>query len=282
MSTSVKEREHAGWSHVASGWAKHDEHLKLWQSVVSEKMLAVTNVSPGQRVLDIASGTGEPAIPAAERVGPTGSVLGTDFVPGMLAAARDKAAKKGLGNIEFKQVDGEQLEVPDGSFDVVLCRWGIIFMPDPAACLRHAYAALKPGGRIAVAAWAPPDKNPWASVPMSVLRRHLEFPAPPPGAPGLFAFADPNRLRSVHEEVGFTDVVVEPVALEKCEFSDGASFFTYMRELAAPIAALMAQAPPAKHQEIERDISSAVEVFRTKSGTLLVPGVSWVAHGRKP
>jgi SAM-dependent methyltransferase len=114
----------------------------------------------------------------------------------MLAFAREKASKRGLGNIVFRRVDAEELEVPTGSFDAVLVRWGIMFMSDPASCLKRARSALRSGGRIAVACWAAPARNAWAN---------------PASAGNLFAFADPALLRAAMQSAGFEDVVIEEV-----------------------------------------------------------------------
>jgi SAM-dependent methyltransferase len=280
MSNPVKDREQQSWTQVAPGWARHDERLRDSLNPVSEKMLAAVRLEPGQRVLDIASGTGEPALLAAARVGPGGHVLGTDYVEGMLAFARTKAERAGLGNVEFRLADGEELDVPAGSFDAVLIRWGLMFMPEPDQCLARARAALVPGGHIAVACWAAPDRNPWAAVPMGVMRRHVEMPAPPPGSPGLFAFADPARLRASLTAAGFADVALEEVpAPIGGEFSDGASFVTFILDLAGPLARLFASLPREKQDVVAGEMAAEIEKLGAP-GHLRVPAVTWIASAR--
>jgi ubiquinone/menaquinone biosynthesis C-methylase UbiE len=277
---SLKDREHENWTRVAPSWGEYDDTLKWYFRAVTERMLATAAVGPGQRVLDIASGTGEPAIPAAEQVGPTGHVLGTDFVESMLAIARRKAESKGLRNVEFRRVDGEEIEVPAGTFDAVLARWGIMFMPDASACLARACRCLRSGGRIAVACWAQPDRNPWASVPLSVLKRHVDLPAPPPGAPGLFAFADPARLRGALEGAGFLDVRVDEVPVVVGEFDDAREYFKMVRELAGPIARIYSGLSPEVQKRVVNEVSLAAEEYRT-AGLVAMSGVTWVASGRR-
>src|SRR5437763_1435369 len=125
---TAKANQFKAWQAVAPGWKRWSDLMRRITKPLTDRMVA--EVSPGQRVLDIASGCGEPAIAMAEKVGPQGSVLGTDLVEDMLVFAREHAAARGLTNIEFRHVDGEELDVPPGSFDVVTMRWGLMFMPD--------------------------------------------------------------------------------------------------------------------------------------------------------
>ena len=278
---TAKDREHANWTHFVPGWRMHDTRLRSCFAPVTERMLQAAHVGAGQRVLVIATGTGEPAIPAAEQVGAQGRVLGTDVVEEMLAFARDKAARKGLTNIEFRRVGAEELEVAAGSFDAVLIRWGIEFMPDPLGCLQRAWSALRSGGRIAVACWASPERNPWAAIPLAVIQRHADVAPATPGAPALFAFADPDKLRGALLSAGFSGVELDEVhVLNGGEFEDGAAYFAFIRELAGPIAWLFAQLTPALQQRVADEVAREAAAFR--SGTKVgVPGVTWVAHGRR-
>src|SRR5262249_17470338 len=151
--------------------------------------------------------------------------LGTDFVEEMLVFAREKAMKRGLDNVDFRRVDAEELEVASGSFDAVLIRWGIVFMPDPIACLRRARRALRTGGRISVACSAEAQRNPAIGVPLSILKRHVDAP----DAPGVFAFSDPDRLRSALRDAGFADVELDQVPIEEGgEHDDGFAFVAFV------------------------------------------------------
>src|SRR3972149_6888933 len=178
---AIKREQLEQWGRAAASWRKHDERLRQVTAPVSRRLLELAGISAGMRVLDIASGTGEPALPAAEIVGPEGRVVLTDQSEEMLAVAREKAEARGLMNVEFRVADGEQLEAKEGEFDAVLCRWGIMFMPEPARCLRQARAALKPGGRIALAVWGPPERNPFFVLPMAILMKYAYVPPHPAG-----------------------------------------------------------------------------------------------------
>ena len=276
--SEFKERERNTWARVAPGWRKHDEFLVRATAPVTERMLDLLRLSPGQHVLDIASGTGEPAIPMGERVGPSGYVIGTDFVWEMLAFAREKAAARNLRHVEFRCLDGERLEFPQDVFDAASIRWGLMFMPDPIGCLRQAHGALKETGRIAVACWAQPEQNPWASLPMAIIRRHLNAPPPPPETPGIFAFADMGRLRGALEQAGFRDVSVEAVDVTMADFDTGRMFFTFMSDLAGPITALFKQLPAEKQSHVIDEISRQAA---GPDGRVVLKGVTWVAAAAK-
>jgi ubiquinone/menaquinone biosynthesis C-methylase UbiE len=277
---TVKQQQREQWSQAAPAWKKYDDRLRETAAPVTLRLLALAGVEKGHRVLDIASGTGEPSIPAAETVGPEGYVLATDISEEMLDVARGKAKGKGLSNIEFRRVDGEELGVEDGSFDAVLCRWGIMFMPEPERCLRQAAAALKPGGRAAFAVWGPPPRNPFFTVPIQVLTKYTEMPPPQPGAPGPFAFADSGRLESVFAQAGFKDVQLHDMELPMAVFDTGREYWEYVREMAAPLQAALQQIPAEKHQEIADEIASAAGGGNPDGPTSL-NGYTVLAVGRK-
>lgn len=275
----IKNREHTNWSTAAPAWKKHDGVTVRSFAPVSERMLAAAAIGAGQRVLDIACGTGEPAIPAALQVGPNGSVLATDFSDAMLAVAREKARDQGLGNIEFRRVDGEEIEL-GARFDAVLIRFGIMFMPDALSCLKHSYRALKSGGRIAVSTWTAVDRNPWLQLPIAAIKRHVEIPAPPPDAPGLFAYADPKRLRETLEAAEFADVRLDEVPITIASFATPLEYFRFITELSAPLSALLAKASPEARAKIDVEAVELLSPY-VGGGNLSIGGVAWVASGQR-
>jgi ubiquinone/menaquinone biosynthesis C-methylase UbiE len=273
-----KTREHDNWSRAATAWKTYDAINQRVFSPVTERILAGAAVGAGQRVLDIACGTGEPALPAALSVGPTGSVLATDFSEEMLAVARSKARDRGLTNIEFRRVDGEELDLAE-AFDAVLIRFGIMFMPDALACLNQSHRTLRTGGRISVATWASVDRNPWLAIPISAIKRHVEVPAPPPGAPNLFAYADPLKLRGALEAAGFGELRIDEVPFKITGFSP-ADYFSYITELSAPLSAMLAKATPEVRRAIEADAAAALGEH-VIGGSVALDAVAWVASGQR-
>ncbi len=274
----VKREQEASWTGVAAGWAKWDEVLMMGAAPISSRMLALAGIASGHRVLDIASGTGEPALAAAARVGPAGAVLGIDLCEPLLAIAREKARKQGLGNVVFRHGDGEQLDVPAASFDAVICRCGLMFMPDPGECVARAHAALRPGRRFVAACWAEPAKNPWATVPAGIARQHLGLPPPSPEPPWTFALSDGDALTRLVAGAGFRDVEVAEESITWGAFDSADQAATCVAEVGGPIAEMLASAPPDTRAAIERDIRLGYGEFRTAGGVLL-PGVARIVSG---
>lgn len=279
--TEMKAREFQSWSSVAPGWRKHDRRLTDAFHGVSLALLDKAGIRSGQHVLDVACGTGEPAIPAALRVGPTGRVYATDLVAAMVAFAREKAQARQLANIDFAVSDGELLDLPAGAFDAATMRWGLMFMPDPVACLQRIRAALKPGALFATATWAAPDRNPWAAVPLAVMKRYMEIPVPLPGQTGIFAFADRQRLADTLAAAGFRDVSIESLDVTWSGPATGQDYFNEVIEMAGPLASLYAKLPDQRRREYADEVAAEAQRQSTGKSGIALPGVTWIASGRK-
>lgn len=256
---SIKQQQREQWGRAAAGWKKHDERFRQVTAPVTQKLLELTGIGPGHRVLDIACGTGQPSIPAAHLVGDTGFVLATDMAPEMIEVARENAKAEGVTNIEFRLIDGEEIDVPAESFDAVTCRWGMMFMPEPLRFLHQAYGALKPGGRIAVSVWGPPERNPFISLPMAVLRKHYQGPPlPDPTAPGgIFSFANEKKIEFVLEQAGFQNIHIDPLEMPMAVFDSGAEYLQYMKDIAGPLASLLNQLSAKARKAAESEVMKA-------------------------
>lgn len=261
------------WTRLAAGWKKHDAmHTRLTAGVTA-RMLA--GVQPGHRVLDIACGTGDPALAAAERVGASGKVHGVDLVEELLDHARAQAAAHGLAHVELSCGDGASLAFAGAAaFDRVTIRWGLMYMPDPAACLAEAYRVLVPGGVLAIACWAAAKLNPWATVLPLALMRHAELPPAGPGAPGPFSLADRDQLHALVEAAGFTAIEIEAVELPMSDFERGVDFVAYRLETSGPLTAMIMALPEAVREAVLAD--AAVDAERRGGGHARLPGVTWV------
>jgi len=277
----AKDKQHKSWKLVSPGWGKYDPLIRNWSMPVTERMMALAAIREGSRVLDIACGAGEPALTIAEKVGPEGAVLATDFVEEMISYARANAQARQLENVEFRCVDGEALDAPDGAFDAVTMRWGLMFMPDPVACLRRVHAALRPGGKAVVCTWTEATENPFVTVPLGVLKRHMDVPQPPPGAPGIFALASADRLREIFAEAGFRDFAIEQVTLPMADFDTGAEYDQFIRELAGPVASLFVQLSPEKQEIVKQEIARDAEAFSAQPGRVLLRGITHIAVGTR-
>ena len=279
--TEAKKNQHKSWTMVAPGWGKYDSLMRAWAQPVTDRMMALAGIREGMSVLDIACGAGEPALSVAEKVGPAGSVLATDFVEEMIGFARSKAKVRSLSNIEFRCVDGEIIDGQANAFDAVTMRWGLMFMPDPVKCMRCAHTALKPGGKTAVSTWTEAVNNPFITVPFGVLKRHMDIPDPPPGAPGIFALADPDKLRKIFTDAGFRDVAIEQVTIPMADFPTGVEYDNFIRELAGPVASLFVQLPAETQERVKKEIAQDAEKFSSKPGRVYLQGIAHVVVGTK-
>jgi ubiquinone/menaquinone biosynthesis C-methylase UbiE len=148
-----KDRQRQQWDRVAAGWEKWWRTIENGAQHVNDRLVDLAEVALGKRVLDIATGIGEPALSAAIRVGPGGQVIATDISKQMLDIARMRASTAGLTNVEFLEADAERLDFPDHSFDAILCRWGITSLPDHLNLLVKIKRMLAPNGSFATSVW---------------------------------------------------------------------------------------------------------------------------------
>lgn len=204
-------REH--WGTVAAGWVAGAEQREQGpMGAAARWMLDAVALSPGERVLELAGGVGDVGLAAAAAVGPAGRVVCSDYAEAMVEAVRGRA--EGLAQLEARVLDAQDLQL-DERFDVVLCRFGYMLMPDPARALRCSREVLVEGGRLALAVWGPGESNRWLSGVTDPLMEVLGAPPPEPGTPGPFALGDPERVRALVSEAGFRDAVVEVLELER-------------------------------------------------------------------
>ena len=215
---AFKETTREQWQRSATAWYRWTPTLQRWLDPVTDTMLQFARIRPGNRVLDIAAGAGEPALSAASRVGPNGYVLATDISANILAFAEQVARERGLTNVETRVMDGEDLDLPDSSFDAVLSRLGLIYFPDRDRGLTEMHRVLRPGGRVVVAGFTSPEANRFFSIPISIIRRRAQLAPPIPGQPGPFSLGAPGVLEGAlgraHFENIETEIVRSPLRLD--------------------------------------------------------------------
>ncbi len=201
-----KEDVRRDWTDSSAAWRKWGAQWSVMTRAATESIVEAAQVKPGMRVLDLASGTGEPALTLAQAVGPNGRVTATDLVPQMLAIAEETARERRLKNISFKPADAEAIPFADASFDVVTCRLGAMFFPDPAKALHEVHRVLVPGGRAAFVAWGPVEQNLAFANTLGVVMKYVKMPPPDPAAPSPFRFAKPGTLSGALSQAGFQEV----------------------------------------------------------------------------
>jgi ubiquinone/menaquinone biosynthesis C-methylase UbiE len=277
---AYKAGQRRDWTEAAEGWRKWWHHLEAASGPVGDRLIQLGAVRPRHRVLDVATGIGEPAVTAARLVGPAGRVVGTDISPGMLEVARERAAELGLENVEFHEMDAEVLDLPESSFDAVLCRFGLMFLPDVDRTLVGIRRLLVPGGRFAASVWGPPDRYPLATAAFGAVARVLELPAPVAGTPGMFSLADGDALAGKLRAAGFADVQTETL-LVRFEFDSLDECMRFLQEVAAPINNLLADESPERRAQVWRAVAEANEQFVGADGRLQGSGESILVGGRR-
>jgi ubiquinone/menaquinone biosynthesis C-methylase UbiE len=277
---AFRRNSQAVWEAMSKGWDSRHAYLEEAARPVTELMIERLAPSKGERVLDLAAGTGVVGFAAAAIVGPEGSALISDFSAGMVASAERHAAALGLDNVECRVLDAERIDVPADEFDGVVCRWGYMLMADPAAALRETGRVLRPGGRAVGAVFGAPPANPWAALPAGVLRQLELLPPQPSGAPGIFALADPSELARLFTDAGFAEPAIEEVAFSLW-FDDLDDYWGFLTDTAGAIAVLLEQLSAAERKRVRSLIGERLESFRTERGVDL-PAVSLVASATAP
>lgn len=250
------------WGGAAAMWKKWNDKFVAQTRAATELVVETAQVQPGMCILDLASGTGEPALSLARAVGPEGRVVATDLVPEMLATARQKAKHRELPNMEFCVIDAEQLPFPDAAFDRVTCRFGLMFFPNVRQALAGIRRVLKPDGRVAFLVWGTYEENPWFCSMLDPFLKHVEVPPTPPDAPGPFRFADEAKFGSVLSAAGFREARTTTHRVAWPWPGPPEEAWEAKRELSAPFKKLIAALPADKSDEVLAEVIAAVRRFQ--------------------
>jgi SAM-dependent methyltransferase len=271
------------WRNAAPGWRGWLEVLEAADGgrAVSRKLVELAGIGPGDAVLDVACGYGEPGLTAARAVAPGGRVVCTDISAEMLAVGRERAAAAGLDNVEFLEGDAEELAFEEASFDAVLSRQGLQFLPDVPGVLRRLHSFLKPHGRLVAAVWGPPGTVQFAA-PVPVIRAELRLPPPPAGIPGPFALADAGQLAGLVGAAGFTEVATGAVtAIYQTDSPELAT--RWLRDVAPPISSLVDTQPPEVQERVWAKVTEAWAPYTTADGRVRLENQAvWVTGTAPP
>ena len=276
--TEFRSGQREQWNVAAGGWRKWAPLLDRGLQQMREQLVELARVEPGHRVLDVAAGYGEPALTAARRVGPDGRVVATDISAEMLEYGRERAATAGLENVEFVEIAASALELPAQTFDAALSSYGIIFEPEAEATAARVRGFLKPGARLAISSWGPPDRVPMLGVPMRTMLQRYELPPPPPGTPGPLSRPTPEAIGGLLEGGGFSNVeVVETTVV--LDLDSAEEFTTFVKVIAPPITALVNARPLEEQADGWAAITEAIGPFADDSGRIHLENQTLLAVG---
>jgi ubiquinone/menaquinone biosynthesis C-methylase UbiE len=265
----------------AERWHRGKTQRAEATGLANELMLDLANLRSGDRVLDVAAGTGDQAILAARRVGPTGYVLATDISASMLNLAGEAARDAGLTNIETQVMDAENLGALDAdSFDAVICRMGLMLFSNPVKALVGMSRVVKPSGKVVVFVLSAEEKNPYLAIPLAVVRRRVKIASSTPAYPGAFALAQPGMLADIYSQAGFHHVAVQAVKLRR-HFRYAADAVAALKEFSPFfLRDLMAKLSAAEHELVWDEIEDQLRQFQTADG-LDVPGEALIGVSGK-
>jgi SAM-dependent methyltransferase len=265
------------WSEGAEGWERRRDAWRTATMPVAAWMIDALDPQPGHNLLDLAAGTGDTGLLAAELVEPGGEVIISDFSPEMLAVARRRADELHVGNVRFKQIDAEtSIDIPAASLDGALCRWGFNVMADPENAMRETRRVLRPGARLALAGWTAPAENPWSVLAGAALERRGLAPPADPDAPGQFGSARPGLLGEQLAAAGFAEQHIERLEFAM-PYGSADDWYDTQADHSARFAAALAQASAEDIAAIRAELAAAAARYPGPDGTLALPAATWVA-----
>lgn len=278
MSEAPNAQQATYWNDAAGPtWAAMQAPLDRQLAPLGRAAMAALSPKSGERILDIGCGAGETSLELSRAVAPDGQVMGADISRTLLEVARGRAT--GLTGVRFVEADAQTHPFDAGGFDAVFSRFGVMFFADPSAAFANIQRALKPGGRLAFVCWRRPDENPIMTLPMAAAAPFLPPPAPAqPGAPGPFAFADPDRIRTVLNAGGFADIAVAPHN-EKVGGGDLDTVLAMTLKI-GPLGSVLRDHPD-KRDTVVAAVRAALAPHEGPDGVKL-ESATWIVTARKP
>jgi SAM-dependent methyltransferase len=270
--SSYRRQSFEAWQQAATGWER--ERDLLWRATrdLSEWMVDHASPRSGETVLELASGIGDTGYLAARRIGAGGRLISTDRAPGMLDAARRRGAELGVTNAEWRDLDAEQMDLPDESVDVVLCRWGYMLMADPVAAVRETRRVLRPRGRLSFAVWGKPELNSAPTLIPEVLTGQGHLPPGDSAGPGMFALSDPADLRALVESAALRLTDIAEVAVD-FRYADADEFWRVHTGLSTIVTRTLSTLDEGQIDEARAAIAERLEPYATDDG-IEIPGVA--------
>lgn len=274
----IREQQKEVWNRFSPGWKKWNDLTMNFLQPMAAEIIRLIKPKATDVILDVASGTGEPALTIATMV-TEGKVVATDLAEGMLEVAKENAARRGIKNFEVVVCDVSELPFPDNSFDAVSCRLGFMFFPDMLLAAKEMVRVLKPGGRIAATVWNEPGKNFWATAVMGAINKKMQLSPPPQEAPGLFRCANSGLIPDLFLQAGLKNIS-ETEVMGKLNIGNRKVYWNYMTEVVAPVVAALRNADCELKVDIRSEVFKAIRQ-KYPEGELAIDSNAFVIYGEK-
>lgn len=274
--TTIRDQQKETWNKFSDGWKKWDDFTMTFLRPMGDAIINSLFIQNTDIVLDIASGTGEPALTIAQRAK---KVIGTDIADKMLEIARENATERKIRNIEFKVADITELPFENMYFDKISCRMGFMFFPDMQLAANEMFRVCKTGGKIATSVWSEPEMNPWITTMTKILSKNIDLPPTDPMAPGMFRCAKPGMVKNFLETAGFKNVQEKTIA-GKVNFNVPSNYWRNMTEIVAPVVGALSKVDDATRLKIQGEVIAACEQL-AKNGKLELDYASIIISGDK-
>ncbi len=252
----ISQQQKESWNKFSAGWKKWNEQTMSFLKPIGDKIIEFIKPEGPQGILDIASGTGEPGLSIATML-EGGKVVMTDIAEDMLAIAKENAVSRNIVNTETIVSDVSNLPFDNNSFDSISCRFGYMFFPDMQMAANEMNRVLKPSGKIAISVWNIPEKNFWVTAIMGTIKKHIDIPENPSGAPGMFRCCKPGLMKEIFEKAGFKNISEQEVTSSlNCGTLD--RYWSMMTEIGAPIVTALSKADNQLKEQIKNEVFEIV------------------------
>ena len=268
MSTATRDPRQAMYEiaeAIAPSWERRRAEVEEVAAPMREWMLHELRPGPGDTLLELAAGVGDTGFEALALAGDGSRLITTDFSPAMLAGARRRGTELGVDNVDYRVMDAERIELPDDSVDGVLCRFGYMLMPDPAAALAETRRVLREGGRLTLAVWGAMERNPMFGIAAVSLHQRGHLEPPPPGAPGPFTMANPDHTAGLLRGAGFRETRTEEVP-GRLVVQDVDEYLGLIADTSGPIGLMLAGLAEPARSVVRADAEDSLRRFAAGGG----------------
>ena len=268
------------WQTSAPYWDKYRALITQMFAPITTGLIEEAQIGVGHNVLDIGGGSGEPSLTISCIVGPTGSVMYTDPVAGMVETAQAEAGRRSLTNIHFKRCSADALPFADRTFDVAVGRLSAMFFVDPVTAVREALRVILEDGYVSFAVWGPKEANPFFSTVTDVMDRFVESARQDPDAPDAFRFAVPGKLAGILENDGAKNVIERQLNFQIEAAISFEQFWKLRTEMSDSLREKMGRLTPAQLPTVKQTVADAARKYFA-SGTMSFPAEALIVTGRK-